>query len=139
MQMAIKIAELSNKKLPELQSLWGKLCDEEPLARNKEYYISRIAYRMQELEYGGLSTSTKQMLLKIDLRTKNSSASKLPPAGTRIIKKYKGQEYCIKIMNKGFEFNGMQYGSLSAIALIITGRKLSGFRFFGLDGEKNDE
>lgn len=134
MQMAIKIAELECKKLPELQKLWSEYYQEIPTSQNKEFYISRIAYRMQELEYGGLSTSLKRMLLKTDVKKSIDKTSKLPPVGTRLLKNYKGQEYCVKVMINGFEFNGMKYNSISAIALAITGKRISGYRFFKLDG-----
>lgn len=36
----------------------------------------------------------------------------------------------------GFEYNGMKYKSLSSIAKLITGTKISGNYFFGLERYK---
>lgn len=55
-----------------------------------------------------------------------------PPAtGTVLVRKYKSQEYMVKVLEKGFECNGLQYRSLTALAKDITGAKaISGYVFF---------
>ncbi len=60
----------------------------------------------------------------------------LPPTGTRIVREYLGVEHAIVILRDGFEFNGMKYPTLSAVAKKITGRKISGRYFFSLDKDK---
>jgi hypothetical protein len=100
----------------------------------KDYYISRIAYRMQELALGGLKVSTKKMIAEICDSTQKHKA--LPPYGTRIVREYKGVEHSVKIVMGGFEYNGMKYKSLSSIAKLITGTKISGNYFFGLERYK---
>lgn len=66
-----------------------------------------------------------------------SAKPKLPPSGTRIIREYKGVEHSVKILDDSFEYNGRKFKSLSSIAKLITGKKISGNYFFGL--EKNKE
>ncbi len=51
MQIAVEIALLQRKTLPELQSIWQKYFDTKPISQNKEFYISRISYRIQELVF----------------------------------------------------------------------------------------
>lgn len=132
MDMALKVASLSEMTLPELKKLWLNYYPEEPVAARREFYISRIAYRMQELVYGGVPKATKEMLLQ--MKPKEIIAKhRIPPVGSRIIKNYKDKEYTVRVMQDGFEFNGLKYKNLSAIALLITGQKLSGYSFFGLD------
>jgi len=133
MELALKIAQLEGLTLPELQSRWKDFFDNDCDSNNKEFYVSRIAYRMQELELGGLSQATKKVIptLYIDPVKQKS----LPPPGTRIIREYHGVEHTVKIWADGFEYNGLKYKTLSAIAMKITGRKLSGRYFFGLDKE----
>ena len=54
-----------------------------------------------------------------------------PPVGTIIVRKYKNQEYTVKVLEKGFECNDLQYRSLTALAKDITGAKaISGYAFF---------
>ena len=57
----------------------------------------------------------------------------LPPVGTRIIREYHQVEHSVVILNDGFEYNGMKFPTLSAIAKKITGKKISGRHFFGID------
>lgn len=42
----------------------------------------------------------------------------------------------MRVLDKGFEYDGRQFSSLSAIAQEITGTKWNGFLFFGLANEK---
>lgn len=47
--------------------------------------------------------------------------------------KYKGKEYTAKVTQDGFEFDGVRFGSLTAIAMKINGGKaVNGPRFFGV-------
>lgn len=61
-------------------------------------------------------------------------------SGTRLIKKYKGCEHIIEALgNDTFRYNGAIYKTLSAIAMLITGHKVSGYDFFGLYTKRSKE
>ena len=60
----------------------------------------------------------------------------LPPVGTRLVKTYRGKEYNVIVSTAGFQFEGIYYKSLSAVALKITGKRISGRFFFGLGENK---
>lgn len=128
MQLALEIAKLELKSRDELQTLWREYFKTDCNVQNREFYIARIAHRMQELAYGGLSTPKKEMITKIGVAIKKKG----PPSGTRIIREYKGIEYSVRILDDGFEYNGMNYKSLSSLAFKITGQRISGNRFFGI-------
>lgn len=131
--IANEIVSLTLLTLPELQKMWERYFDAPATSRNKEFYISRIAYRMQELQYGGVATSIKQMLISLcEKQQKTKRESKLPPIDTRLVKIYKGTEHTVTILKDGFDYNGMTYKTLSAISQLITGHKISGNFFFGL-------
>ena len=49
-----KLAALPEKSTAELKQLWRDLYDREPPPFNKPFLIKRLAYRIQELAYGGL-------------------------------------------------------------------------------------
>ena len=134
MQLALEIAKLETLPLPELRRLWKHYFKTDCDVKKKDYYISRIAYRMQELALGGLKVSTKNLIAEICDSTQKHKA--LPPYGTRIVREYKGVEHSVKIVMGGFEYNGMKYKSLSSIAKLITGTKISGNYFFGLERYK---
>ena len=131
--IAKEIAKLPVMTLPQLQELWQKYFDAPATSLNKDFYISRIAYRMQELQYGGLGTATKMLLINMYQKKEEAKKSNaLPPVGTRLLKTYHGQEHVVTILRDGFDYNGMTYKTLSSIASRITGQKVSGKFFFGL-------
>ena len=51
-------------------------------------------------------------------------------------RKYKGQEIKVKVLEKGFEYKGKTYKSISSLAVAIVGCPISGYVFFKL-GNKN--
>jgi Protein of unknown function (DUF2924) len=52
--IAAQVAALPKKPTPELKQMWRELFDKEPPGFSRNYLISRLAYRIQELAYGGL-------------------------------------------------------------------------------------
>jgi hypothetical protein len=116
---------------------------------NRIYLWKRIAFRIQELEYGGLSgdvQSKLQALIKefdpinhvaksTQVETpkkKDGRDRRLPIPGTILMKDYKGVKHEVKVLEKGFEFKNKSYKSLSAITKEITGAHWNGYLFFGL-------
>ncbi len=131
-----QIASLNDMSGKELRTLWKSLFDQETHTNQKSYLISRLAYRIQELAYGGISIESKKDLEdlvsgKIDLEKQNKRMS-LPPIGTRFIREYKGVEHTVMVIRTGFEYSGRTFTSLSEIAREITGTRWSGPVFFGL-------
>lgn len=57
---------------------------------------------------------------------------RLPIPGTVISKVYKGTTIDVKVLDKGFEYDGKAYRSLSAIAGAVTDQHWNGYLFFGL-------
>ena len=57
---------------------------------------------------------------------------RLPIPGTVISKVYKGTVIDVKVLDKGFEYAGKPYRTLSAIAGSVTGQHWNGYLFFGL-------
>ena len=60
---------------------------------------------------------------------------RLPPPGTVLERVYHGQILRVTVLANGFDFQGKQYASLSAIAHRVTGTRWNGFHFFGLKQE----
>ena len=69
---------------------------------------------------------------KPTMPAKPARRKSIPPTeDTVLVRKYKNQEYTVKVLEKGFECNGLQYRSLTALAKDITGAKaISGYVFF---------
>ena len=52
--------------------------------------------------------------------------------GVRLARSWRGETHSVTVLAGGFEYNGMLYKSLSAIARRITGTQWSGPTFFGV-------
>lgn len=52
--IAGRLAALPTMTTPDLKALWHELNGKPAPASNRSYLISRLAYRIQELAYGGL-------------------------------------------------------------------------------------
>ena len=138
-QILARLAALKTTPTPKLKEQWRQLFESEPPAFNRRYLESRLAYRIQELAYGGLKPETVRRLEKlgeeldggrVDVRKR--PANDRPIAGTRLIREYQGVEHCVTVRDDDFEYQGRPYKSLSAIARAITGTPWSGPVFFGL-------
>src|SRR4030081_4032437 len=57
-----QLAALKGASAPVLKAKWRELFDTEPPAYNRRFLESRLAYRIQELAYGGLSRETLERL-----------------------------------------------------------------------------
>ena len=60
--IAARVAALPKTPTPELKQMWRELYDREPPGFSRNYLISRLAYRIQELAYGGLKPATRAKL-----------------------------------------------------------------------------
>ena len=134
-----RLVALKTTPTPKLKEQWRQLFEGEPPAFNRRYLESRLAYRIQELAYGGLKPDTVRRLEKlgeeldggrVDVRKR--PANDRPISGTRLIRDYQGVEHCVTVRDYDFEYQGRPYKSLSAIARTITGTQWNGPVFFGL-------
>jgi hypothetical protein len=134
-----RLLALKSASMADLKQQWRQLFESEPPPYNRRFLESRLAYRIQELAYGGLKPETVARLEalgeqldggKIDVRRR--SAKDRPIAGTRLIREYQGIEHCVTVLADGFEYQGRPYKSLSAIARAITGTRWNGLVFFGV-------
>ena len=57
-----QLAALKGASAPVLKARWRELFETEPPAYNRRFLESRLAYRIQELAYGGLSRETLERL-----------------------------------------------------------------------------
>ena len=64
--------------------------------------------------------------------------ARTPLPGGPIVKQCRGQTHVVTVLEKGFEFEGCKFPSLSAVAFEITGTKWNGYLFFGLTKEKTN-
>ena len=138
-----RLAALKTATTPDLKAQWRELFDSEPPPFNRRYLESRLAYRIQELAYGGLKLETIRRLERLgeeldggDRKKSRIRADTMPIAGTRLIREWQGVEHAVTVTADGFEWQGRPYKSLSAIARAITGTRWKGWVFFGLKNRR---
>ena len=134
-----QIAALAKASLPDLKAQWRELFGKEPSGINRVYLERRIAYRLQELAYGGLSDATRARLTELAKTADRGSSPRTrmraqdrPIAGTRLLRVWQGVEHSVTVMQTGFDYQGRSFASLSAVARQITGSRWNGPAFFGL-------
>jgi hypothetical protein len=127
----------ADASLDELRREWRRLYHNEPPRISRDLLILGIAYRLQEIEHGGLGKATLRKLrtLAKTLRTTGrvgpTPGLSLKP-GARLVREWHGRTHTVTVTEDGFEHAGISYPSLSTIAKKITGTHWSGPRFFGL-------
>jgi hypothetical protein len=57
-----RLAALKTAPTADLKAMWRQLFDTEPPPYNRRFLESRLAYRIQELAYGGLKPETVERL-----------------------------------------------------------------------------
>ena len=91
-----------------------------------------LAYRIQEQALGGLDRATRRRLdrsrrrnLSCWARTPSPPAPRIKP-GTRLLREWQGVVHEVIVLERGVEYRGETWPSLSAVAREITGRALVG-------------
>lgn len=139
--IAARISELSRMPIAELWTVWDRYFTSRPINPNRAFLESRVAYKLQEEAFGGLSPVTRQRLeaigakhSKIKLRARPREFNFVP--GTVLLREWGEREHKVVVTAEGlFEYEGMSFKSLTAVARHITGTHWSGPLFFGLAGK----
>ena len=152
--VAKELVRLRKLTVPELRQRYAEVFGEPSRSRHKQFLIKRIIWRMQANEQGGLSERARKRAEELaddaDLRLTPPKARAVsgsgqtvtlsaparpvdvPLPGTILSRQYKGREVSVMVLEKGFEYEGQAYRSLSAVAQAITGSHWNGRLFFGL-------
>lgn len=138
-----RLAALKTAPAAELQAQWRELFGKEAPPHNRTFLQSRLAYRIQELAYGGLKPATLRRLeaLGEQLDGGNPVLRRIrvddkPVTGTRLVRNYQGVEHTVTVLADGYSWEGRPYKSLSAIARAITNTRWNGWTFFGLQSRR---
>ena len=141
-----RLSALKAMSVKDLKAEWQTLFNAPAPNNSRGFLEGRIAYRIQELTYGGPDRETRRMLdLLADevegvARRKNQiSDPRNPVMGTKLIREWDGVEHTVTVLKDGFDWQGRKFKSLSAVARAITGTRWNGYRFFGLRERKREE
>jgi hypothetical protein len=141
-----RLAALKNKTVNELKAEWQALFDAPAPNNSRAFLEFRIAYRIQELTYGGPDKQTRRLLDLLADEVEGTLTRKAqiadprnPVVGTKLIREWDGIAHTVTVLKDGFDWGGQRYKSLSAVARAITGTRWNGYRFFGLRERKRGE
>jgi hypothetical protein len=132
------LARLPLLGLDELRQEWRRLHKAEACPRlSRDLLVRAVAYRLQELAFGGLRPEPQRQLRQIAMELKQTGATRTRShpqlaSGTRLIREWRGRRHEVMVVDDGFSWQGTHYRSLSAVARTITGTPWSGPLFFGL-------
>lgn len=154
--IAKEIAALNRMTVGNLKAKHADVFGEPGRSGNRDWLRKRIAWRLQANALGGLSERARQRAEELandaDLRTTAPKVkqaeteptltteiavsfdgdARLPLVGANIRRVYKGREILVRVLPKGFEYEGTVYRTLSAVATAVTGTHWNGYHFFNL-------
>jgi hypothetical protein len=114
-----------------------------PKAFGPDLLRRSIAHRIQEMAYGGLSRSAQRLLDQMmkAYAAKPGGRIVLPrriKPGSVLVREWKRKSHRVTVLADGFAYDGRTFGNLSEIAVLITGTRWNGPRFFGLRPKAQD-
>jgi hypothetical protein len=152
-----QIAELHRMSVHQLRDRLQELTGTPCRQTHRRYLIKRVAFKIQEQHYGGLSDEAERQLTELRKKFEGTSPEtwfnnrikkapqtaaqpkrrtrdpRLPSVGTILKRDYQGTGYSVEIAQDGFIFEGQPFKSLSAVAQSICGSHVNGFAFFRLN------
>ena len=141
-----RLAALKAMSVNELKTEWQAMFDAPAPNNSRTFLESRLAYRIQELTYGGPDKQTRRLLGLLADEVEGTLTRKAqiadprnPVVGTKLIREWDGIAHTVTVLKEGFDLGGQRYKSLSAVARAITSTRWNGYRFFGLRERKRGE
>ena len=135
-KQALRLDQLLHLTPERLREEWARLHDAPAPTISTDLLRLGLAYRLQALRFGTINRTTRTLLMnpvRLNGTDKRQTAIKLSP-GTRLVRDWHGVGYTVTVLEKGFDYDGKVWSSLTAIASAITGSKWNGPRFFGVTG-----
>lgn len=134
-----RLAALQRMDVSELREKYAELFGSESASVNPSHLRKRLAFRIQEVCYGGLTGGEKAILDGIAQKDPVARLGKAKPVkgeiikGTRFSRLWHSRAYEVIATGDGrFEYDGRIFKSLSAVAKDITGTQWNGKMFFGI-------
>ena len=124
-----QLLALAGMTRPQLCDKWRDLYVSEPPNSSREFLRRRLAYRIQEIMYGGLDPALKAALT---VESASGKAVTTLRDGTKIVREWHGREYEVIVRGEKYEYAGKLYRSLSGVAKAITNTNWNGNEFFGI-------
>lgn len=140
-----EIADLRAMDAAALSERYEVLYGRPPRVRHREHLWRKCAWKLQEQRLGGLSGTARRkldsLMSEIELPSQEplrgvvKEPDPLAPGAT-LQREWRNQHIEVRVLDRGFEYDGVVYRSLSAIAERITGTHWNGKAFFGVTQRK---
>ena len=133
-----EIRKLRRMKVEELRARYRKVFREEPPKRRGQGWLwKRLAWKLQADAAGEpapvvVSTTAK----KKSTTRRRPQKPDLPLPGTTLVRNWRGKDLGLRVLEDGFEFDGVVHKTLSAAAKAVTGAHWNGKLFWGLTTRK---
>ena len=149
--LAREIQELRGLSMNDLVNRYVELFGKTPRVKHREWLWKRCAWKIQEERYGGLSQAARrrleEIIAEIDLPLvenqrrvsgllRGKRRAPEDKVGTVFTRTWHGREIRVQVVETGYEWDGVVYTSLSAVAKAVTGAHWNGRLFFGLTKRK---
>ena len=158
--IAARVQALRGMTVAELREQYREVFREEPRSHHREQLWRAVAWRMQANEEGDLSQRARRLAQELardaDIRVlpprgytpdgpadpartvsrafPGARGPRMPLPGAILVRPYKDREIRVTVLERGFDWEGQVYRSLSAVARAVTGSHWNGHHFFGLRG-----
>lgn len=153
-----QVTALRSLSTPDLRAKYEEIYGEPTRSRNREWLFRSVAWQVQALAEGGLSERARRRAQELaresDVRPRRERAPfpgepvpvsltrvlafnpvrdpGAPLPGTVLVRRYRGQEIRVRVLEEGYEYDGRAFRSLTAVATAVTGAHWNGRAFFGL-------
>jgi hypothetical protein len=146
--VAAEIAALQVAPTKVLVARYVELFGKEPRFRHPRWVFKRVAWKIQEQAYGGLSPEAQARLDELIEEVRPQLVGDAPPpsrtrprpgtpaVGTTIVREWHGEAYHVRVVDGGYELSGVVFKSASALARHVTGQRWNGRLWLGLTGRK---
>ena len=142
--VAAQVAALPTLQMTDLWALWDRFFTRRPDKTNRSYIEARVAYKLQEVAFGGLSAEIRRRLVNIGMRHSKIKGRQIAPVmelmpGTVLVREWGERDHKVTVTAEGkFDYEGKLFKSLSAVARHICGTPWSGPVFFGLKTNRKE-
>ena len=108
-----RLAALKAMSVNDLKAEWQVLFDAPAPNNSRGFLEGRLAYRIQELTYGGPDKQTRRLLDLLADEVEGTLTRKAqiadprnPVVGTKLIREWDGIAHTVTVLKEGFEWDG---------------------------------
>ena len=134
-----EIRKLRRMKVEELRARYRKVFGEEPPKRRGQGWLwKRLAWKLQADAAGEPApvVAAKAARKPQARPRKKPQKPDLPLPGTTLVRNWRGKDLDLRVLEDGFELDGVVNRTLSAAAKAVTGAHWNGKLFWGLTTRK---